>query len=320
MNQEQFTQHHQKTWKTLSTWLNDHKTPDATFDFPHCYREVCQHFALAQTRKYSQPLIDQLGQLVLRSHQQLYQRRAPLLHQLLHFFGRGFPRLIRQEWRIVAISASVFFGSLIAMIVAIQVEPELAFSVINPEQIASIEGMHSPEERQRIGRERDADSDIMMFGYYIKNNTGIGFRTFAGGLLLGIGSLFFLLFNGVFIGAVAGHLTQIGYIDTFWGFVAGHSAAELTAIALSGAAGLKLGQALIQPGRKSRVEALKSNAVIAVNILYGAAALFLIAAFIEAFWSSMGWIPAYIKYSVGIILWTLLILYFVRVGGSTNAD
>ena len=33
----------------------------------------------------------------------------------------------------------------------------------------------------------------------------------------GLGSLFFLLFNGLVIGAVAGHLTQIGYIGTFWG-------------------------------------------------------------------------------------------------------
>ena len=41
-----------------------------------------------------------------------------------------------------------------------------------------------------------------MFGYYIRNNTGIGFQTFAGGLLLGLGTLFFLVFNGFYIGAV----------------------------------------------------------------------------------------------------------------------
>lgn len=320
MNQAQFILHHQATWTALNTWLDNPKTSDTEFDFPHCYRQVCQHLALAQSRMYSQPLINQLGQLVLRSHQQLYRRRAPLFHHILHFFGRDFPRLIRQEWRVVLLSTSIFFGSLIAMIVAIQIEPELAFSVIGPDEIASVEDMYSPEQHHRIGREREADSDIMMFGYYIKNNTGIGFQTFAGGLLFGIGSLFFLLFNGIFIGAVAGHLTQIGYIDTFWGFVAGHSATELTAIALSGAAGLKLGQALIQPGRKTRVEALKNNAVIAVNIIYGAATLFLIAAFIEAFWSSMSGIPVSVKYSVGIAMWSLILFYFARVGGADHAD
>jgi len=71
----------------------------------------------------------------------------------------------------------------------------------------------------------------------------IGFQTFAGGLLAGVGSVWFLAANGVVIGAVAGYLTEIGYSETFWSFVAGHSSLELLAIVLSGAAGLRLGLA-----------------------------------------------------------------------------
>ena len=40
------------------------------------------------------------------------------------------------------------------------------------------------------------------------------------------------------IGAVAGHLTEIGFGQTFWSFVIAHGAFELSAIALAGAAGL----------------------------------------------------------------------------------
>ena len=69
----------------------------------------------------------------------------------------------------------------------------------------------------------------MMFGYYIKNNIGISFRTFAGGMLFGLGSVFFLVYNGLAIGATAGHLTQAGFASTFYPFVAGHGSFELTA-------------------------------------------------------------------------------------------
>lgn len=34
-----------------------------------------------------------------------------------------------------------------------------------------------------------------MFGYYIMNNIGIAFQTFASGLLFGLGSLFFPCFS-----------------------------------------------------------------------------------------------------------------------------
>jgi uncharacterized membrane protein SpoIIM required for sporulation len=181
-------------------------------------------------------------------------------------------------------------------------------------QVRSMEAMYDPDSlMHKLGRERESDSDLYMFGFYIKNNTGIGFRNFAGGMLFGVGTLFFLIFNGLFIGAAAGHLTHLEFIDTFWGFVLGHGSFELTAIVISGVAGLKLAAALIKPGRKSRIRALIDNGKIAVQIMYGAAVMFIIAAFIEAFWSSMV-LPVVIKYMVAAVLWGLVIAYFWLLG------
>ena len=88
-----------------------------------------------------------------------------------------------------------------------------------------------------------------MLAFYIYNNVRIDFQCFAGGLLFGVGSIFFLVYNGLHIGAVAGHLTRVGYGETFWGFVAGHSSFELLGAVLAGAAGLRIGYALVAPGR-----------------------------------------------------------------------
>src|SRR3546814_8966695 len=61
----------------------------------------------------------------------------------------------------------------------------------------------------------------------------IGFRTFAGGLLAGVGSLLVLVFNGVMFGTVAAHLQGIGHGGPFWRFVVGHAAPELSAIVVA---------------------------------------------------------------------------------------
>ena len=200
------------------------------------------------------------------------------------------------------------------MMIVVQLFPQMIYTVIDPWQVRSIESMYTPEAHERLGPSRDSESDFLMFGFYIKNNTGIGFQTFAGGLLFGIGTMFYLLYNGLMIGAIAGHLTGLGYIETFWGFISGHSAPELTAIMLSGAAGLMLGWALLAPGNKSRVRALQDAGQQAVKIIYGAALLFFMAAFIEAFWSSMTWIEPTIKYIVGTSLWIMLWGYLLLVG------
>ena len=98
----------------------------------------------------------------------------------------------------------------------------------------------------------------------------------------------------------------------------GHSALELTAIALSGAAGLKLGFSILMPGRKSRYQSLLDAARISVRIMGGVALMFVMAAFIEAYWSSTQFIDPAIKYSVGALLWSLVLFYFTFVGRKTG--
>ncbi len=128
------------------------------------------------------------------------------------------------------------------------------------------------------------------------------------------------MFNGVSIGAVAGHLTQLGYISTFWGLVAGHSSWELLGAVLSGAGGLKLGWALIAPGRLTCLAVLKIAAGPAICLLYGAAGMITFAAFIEAFWSSSTAVTPEIKYAVGIAFRVMFLLYFLFVGGRRKSD
>ena len=327
MKQSLFVAEHEALWQQLEAWLahrqlskreRSRQPAPALADFPAAYRRLCHHLALAQSRMYSPLLIERLNRLVVEGHQYLYSARMHFWHKVVAFYLRELPQLVRAEWRALVLAALLFFGSLSGMIIAIQLNPDLVYAVLPGEQVAGMEQMYDPENRSRIGREREADSDVLMFGFYIRNNTGIGFQVFAGGLLYGLGSLFFLLYNGLVIGAVAGHLTHIGYVETFWSFVAGHSAFELTAIVLSGAAGFKLAQALIMPGRKSRRQALLDNSRTAIRIIYGAATLFVMAAFVEAFWSSLASLPATVKYAVGIGLWVLVTAYF-RLAGQEQA-
>jgi uncharacterized membrane protein SpoIIM required for sporulation len=196
----------------------------------------------------------------------------------------------------------------------LQAYPDFVHYVLSPRQISSFHEMYDPANR-RVGM-READTSMMMFGFYIWNNVRIGFQTFAGGLLVGVGSAWFLGANGFIIGAVAGYLTQVGYSETFWSFVAGHSSLELIAIVLSGAAGFKLGMAIIAPGNRSRKAALMAAARPAVRIMYGAAVLFFAAAFVEAFWSPItefGFVP---KIVAGTCGWAVLLAYFLLAGRS----
>lgn len=324
MKQSLFEQRNQEQWLAFDKCLeqlesNQHKIASSQ-NFTLDYRRLCQQLALARERGYSNHLVDRLQQLVLRGHQQLYRHHRPTSIGLLGFLLVDLPCQVRQQWRLMALACLLFFGSLTLMGMLTYCFPELIYSLMGHARVNEMEAMYDPQA-SRLGRfaERGADQDWYMFGYYIMNNISIAFQTFASGLLFGIGSIFYLLFNGLMIGAVAGYLTQLGHGETFWSFVIGHAAFELTAIAMAGAAGLSLGSALLCPGRRPRAEALRLAAIPGIRLLGGAALFLLIAAFIEAYWSSMTFSSSTIKYWVGAALWLLLIAYLTLAGRGLHA-
>jgi len=324
MKQSLFESRHQPQWQAFTAQLTQLEQGTAKArdfaDFPHHYRRLCQHLALAQERGYSSYLVDPLQQLALRGHQQLYRHRNQLGATVLSFVLADFPRLVREQWRFVLVASLLFFGSLIGIALLVYLFPDLIYSIVSPRQVAEMQSMYDPDV-SRLGRaaERASSEDWMMFGYYVMNNIGIAFQTFAAGLLFGLGSVFFLFFNGLMIGAIAGHLTQIGYGQTFWSFVIGHGAFELTAIALAGAAGLQLGWSLIAPGQLTRGESLRLAARKSVQMICGVMVFLLIAAFVEAYWSSTTALAPWIKYLVGTGLWLLMAAYLLLAGRSRHA-
>lgn len=319
MKQQAFERAHEEEWAAFEALLGQlghgHRRTASlsTEDFPARYRRVCHHLALARERRYTAALIRRLNEMSLRGHHALYGARPGLQRHWVRFLLAGFPRLVRANGRAVLLAIALFYVPFCGLPFAIRANPELAYLIEDPQSLARMEEMYRPGH-DKFGRKDESDTDVFMFGFYIWNNVRITFQVFASGLLLGVGSIFFLLFNGLHGGAVAGHLTRMGLGQNFWSFVITHSALETTGIVLAGAAGMKLGFALLSPGRKSRLQSLKDAARSGVNLVYGAGFMVFLAAFFEAFWSSSALVPAAVKFTVGGLLWALVIAYFLFAG------
>lgn len=321
MRQRHFEARHRPDWEHLTRQLDrlEQRTGknalprEALADLPERYRRLCHQQALARERGYSLSLIRELDGLMLRAHRQLYRHRPPLWPRLRRLLVADFPRAVREQgrWNLVSALVFVLSGALVAVLVKLQ--PDMVYSVLDPQVAEELEKNFTPGAHS----DRDAGDDLLMFGFYIMNNVGVAFRTFASGIFLGVGSLFIMLFNGGFLGAAGAHLVNLGQAEPFFNFIIAHGAPELTAIVLAGGCGLRLGWALVAPGPYSRLDALRRQALQALPVLYGVMLLLLFAAFVEAFWSPRDLGPG-LKYGVGTALWVLVLVYLWR-GGRTPA-
>lgn len=279
------------------------------------YRQICEHHALAKQRHYSPTLVNALHKRVMVGHELIYGGKKTHQGGLLRFIFYTFPVRLHQYAHLFWLSFALFYLPLIIMGVTCYLNDELIYSVMADSQVAQMEAMYNPANGH-IGRDSDraSDTDLMMFGHYVQNNIGIDFKMYGLGIFAGIGTIFLTLYNGVVIGAVAGHLTGVGYGETFWQFVVGHGSFELTAAVIASMAGIRLGLGLIAPAPYGRKDALVVAGRESIELLCGAALMTFIAAFIEAFWSSSSAVPNMVKYIVGAMLWALVALYLVLCG------
>ena len=137
----------------------------------------------------------------------------------------------------------------------------------------------------------------MVASKIMTNNLQVTLLAFGLGLSFGIGTVLILMYNGIFLGAVAGWMTLMGKERALWGWVMPHGGTELMAIVLAGAAGLILARAMIAPGRLRRSLALKKVALNALAIELGCMFMLVIAGLIEGFVS-----PSAISFPARILI------------------
>lgn len=309
-----FEAQHEAAWRTLEQQLDlaeEGRGKAGQWDaakLAALYRSVCEQLALAQARSYPIALTQRLETLAQRAHRLIYRRQDYGLAHLRRLALIDFPQAVREHRRYVLVATLLFVLPMLAMGCAAWRDPGFILHLVDAGQVRSYERMYGPGVWD-LGRERDAQTDWEMFGFYVMNNIGIGFQCFAAGIFAGVGSAFYLVFNGLFAGAIAGHLAAAGLGENFFSFVVTHAAFELTAIVLAGAAGLRLGHAWLAPGRMTRLQALRANARSAVVLVYGVIGMLVLAAAVEAFWSSSRWIEPPVKYGVGAVCWLAVLAY-----------
>jgi uncharacterized membrane protein SpoIIM required for sporulation len=309
----EFEAANQAAWNELESLLERSVRELDPDRFLTLYRLCCEHLALAQSRGFPLHLVERLSAITSRAHQIAYRQSDPGLKRVMRALLDDFPRMVRKHWPYVGLAVALFALPTIILGIAVYLRPELILSVVDRRTAAEFQQMYSPAA-QALGHPRGISSDWMMFGFYIKNNIGIAFQCYATGVLFGVGSLFFLLFNGAFGGAIAGYIASLGFGGTFFPFVATHSAFELTAIVLCGAAGLRIGRSVLLPGQLTRTAALQIAARETSVIVFGSAVMLLIAAVIEAFWSSAVWVAPSAKVSLAAFCWILVLSFFMRRG------
>jgi uncharacterized membrane protein SpoIIM required for sporulation len=275
------------------------------------YRAACTDLMLAESHDLPRETVAYLHALVGRAHNAVYQAQGFKFSDWSDALFGTAPRQLRRD-PALRIAAAVFFGSFLLCALLAAGRPGFAAKVVGEGYLEQADQMYA-EPLDAPRKDNLQRNDTVMAGFYIKHNASIGLQCFAWGLAFGLGSLYQLLFNGITLGVVFGHMATSPSAANFFPFVMAHGPFELTAIVFSGAAGLRLGSGLIDTKGQSRAASLRREARRALPIVGAAVVLFVLAAFLEGYVSASP-MPSSSKAAIALICAGMLAAY-LALGG-----
>jgi len=278
------------------------------------YRAATSDLAAAKTRGYEPELTAYLNRLTARAYTVVHADAARGgWRNVATFFTQTFPREVRHSWRIIAGTSALFIAAWIVAYWLVAANPMNAYALLPAEEIPSIsKSLHD----SNFGFDRAYAP--AMSTMIITNNIKVAMIAFAGGMTLGILTLWAILNNGLMVGGLGALFASKGFGTDFWATIAPHGVIELTSIQIAGAAGLLLAQAVIAPGRLRRIDALKANARRAGVLMIGVAGLLVIAGTIEGFVTPQRTSELF-RFGVGALTAAFLIAYLGLAGRTPPA-
>jgi uncharacterized membrane protein SpoIIM required for sporulation len=275
------------------------------------YRRTASDLAIARAESRDPRLVNYLNSLVIRAHGRIYRADAQGGKRIRQFFTRELPRTFRRTWRYTFLAFFVFALFSVIGFVGTYYDPDFS------EVMGVDQGFREIYVETRTPWwEQLNEGNQLGASFIMTNNIMVTIYTFAFGATFGIGTLFYMAYNGAMIASVLALTYRAGFGNDLVTFMVAHGVVELSCIFIAGGAGLLIGSAMIMPGDLTRADALKIRGMEAVRLMIGVALLLVLAGTIEGFISPMPIDPR-IKYSIGAVTGIALYSYLLFVGHDT---
>ncbi len=279
MNLEAFLTDGSPAWTELEGLLDragrrpERLGVEGVLELGRLYRLAAADLALARRAFPGDPVLERLEPLVLRARHSVYGERTRT-GSVREFFAREYWRSVRANRRLLVLALTAMFApTLLTALWAVN-DPGAAIGLV-PGAYRAAASPHVHRLPEAISTQAALASSIYT------HNIAVTFLVFAGGLLLGFGTLALLAYNGLLLGTLAGLTIQAGTFSVFVRYIVPHGLLELSCISIAGVAGLRLARALIEPGVRPRGQALRAEARGAVEMVLGTAPWLVLAGTIE---------------------------------------
>jgi len=306
-----FVTAHRAEWTRLEQLVRRAARPsrladDEVAEIVALYQRTATHLSIVQTRSPDPQLVGRLSRLVAQSRSVVAGSHTPAWRQVVTFFTTTFPAVVYRTrgWWIGAAAGSLLVA--LALGIWIDTHPGVQRSLLPPEEVRQLVN----SKFSHYYRENPAHDFAAKVW---TNNVWVAAEVLVGGLALGTLTLWSLFVNAANVGVAGGYMVAAGKGGEFFGLIVPHGLLELTAVFIAAGAGLRLAWTIIDPGPRTRPQALAEEGRSSVTIALGLVVVLAVSGVIEAFVTPSP-LPTWLRIGIGATVELAFLSYVVILG------
>jgi uncharacterized membrane protein SpoIIM required for sporulation len=298
---------HRAEWERLERLLGrrGRLSGDEVDELVGLYQRVATHLSVVRSASPDPALVGRLSTLVARARSAVTGAHAPLWKDVAGFFTVVYPAALYRAarwWAAVGVAFCLVGLALGAWVAA---DPAVQASIASPQAV-----------RQLVEHDfADYYSSAPAGSFAAQvatNNAWVSALALAFGVLL-VPVVWVLWQNALNVGVAGGLMAAHGRLDLFFGLILPHGLLELTCVFVAAGAGLRLGWCWVDPGTRTRSQALAQEGLAAGALALGLACTLAVSGVVEAFVTPSG-LPTWARVGIGATLWAAFLGYVFVLG------
>jgi uncharacterized membrane protein SpoIIM required for sporulation len=308
LKEVQFIKNNSERWKEVESFLSKKTSFQDPDKLAELFIQLTDDLSYSKTFYPQSKTTQYLNSLASKLHQSVYKNKKEKRSRIIAFWKYELPEIFYLRRKELVISFTIFFIAVVIGIISSSGDTGFVRLILGDSYVnMTLENIDNGDPLAVYKKMNGVD----MFMGITFNNIRVSFYAFISGIMLSVGTIMLLLYNGIMLGTFHHFFFERNLLFESLSIIWIHGTIEISSIIIAGAAGLILGNSILFPKTYSRSQSFLIAAKDGAKIIIGLIPLFIIAGFLESFVTRYTKMPVFINLIIIFSSLTFIIWYVI---------
>ncbi len=305
MRETHFIQQNKGKWDEFEEKFEKETDPEKASNL---FIQITDDLSYARTYYPNRSVKIYLNNIAQKVFQSIYKNKVRRRQKFKLFWSDELPQKMYESRKQLLFTTILFTVAFFIGIFSSMHDPNFAKFILGEDYVSMTETNIEKDDPMAVYKNSSQTDMVLAITF---NNLQVAFLTLVFGIFFGVGTAYFILYNGIMVGTFQYFFIERGLFQESFLTIWVHGALEISAIVIAGTAGITLGRGLLFPGTLTRLQSFRINGLRAVQIFLGITPIIILAGINESYLTRYTDTPDIVRGVLIFLEFSFMLFYFV---------